>query len=161
MRTQVGCMLQGECIRGGGNDFARDFLGVKLLPNLWAHGPTFIKLQKKHNSNATTCVFMDHLCRWGCSHVSWRLATPSGSSVAESLFLYFASEMKVPRFWDASKHKITQMFDLVRATSHTRVRARDQLHFKHSRWWKRRSRSKFASHYAWGTNGVCECKMNV
>ena len=35
------------------------------------------------------------------------------------------------------------------------------LHFKHSHWWKRRSRSKFASHYAWGTNGVCECKMDV
>ena len=32
------------------------------------------------------------------------------------------------------------------------------LHFKHSRW---RSRSKFASHYAWGTNGVCEYKMDV
>ena len=28
------------------------------------------------------------------------------------------------------------------------------LHFKHSRWWKRRSPSKFASHYAGGTNGV-------
>ena len=28
------------------------------------------------------------------------------------------------------------------------------LHFKHSHWWRRRSRSKFASHYAWGTNGV-------
>ena len=26
--------------------------------------------------------------------------------------------------------------------------------FKHSHWWKRRSRSKFTSHYAWGTNGV-------
>jgi len=36
------------------------------------------------------------------------------------------------------------------------------LHFKHSHWWKRRTRSKFAtSHYAWGTNGVCECKMDV
>jgi len=31
------------------------------------------------------------------------------------------------------------------------------LHFKHSQWWKRRSQSKFASHYAQGTNGVCEC----
>ena len=29
------------------------------------------------------------------------------------------------------------------------------VHFKHSHWWKRRSRSKFAtSHHAWGTNGV-------
>ena len=28
------------------------------------------------------------------------------------------------------------------------------LHSKHSHWWKRRSRSKFASHSAWGTNGV-------
>ena len=29
------------------------------------------------------------------------------------------------------------------------------LHFKHSHWWERWSRFKFASHYAWGTNGVC------
>ena len=36
------------------------------------------------------------------------------------------------------------------------------LHFKHSHWWKRRSRSKFTtSHYAWGTNGVRERKMDV
>ena len=35
------------------------------------------------------------------------------------------------------------------------------LHFKHSHWWKRWSWSKFASHYAWETNGVCECKMDV
>ena len=28
------------------------------------------------------------------------------------------------------------------------------LHFKHSHWWKRQSTSKFASHYAWGTNGL-------
>jgi hypothetical protein len=35
------------------------------------------------------------------------------------------------------------------------------LHFKHSHWWKRRSRSNFASHYVWRTNGVCECKMDV
>jgi hypothetical protein len=35
------------------------------------------------------------------------------------------------------------------------------LHFKHSHRWKRRSWSKFALHYAWGTNGVSECKMDV
>ena len=35
------------------------------------------------------------------------------------------------------------------------------LHFKRSHWWKRLNRSKFASHYAWGTNGVCDCKMDV
>ena len=30
------------------------------------------------------------------------------------------------------------------------------IHFKHSHWWKRQSRSKFAtSHYARGTNGGC------
>jgi hypothetical protein len=34
-------------------------------------------------------------------------------------------------------------------TSYTRP-----VHFKHSHWWKKRSWSKFASHYAWGTNGV-------
>ena len=35
------------------------------------------------------------------------------------------------------------------------------LHCKHSHWWKRWSWSKFASHYAWGTNGVRDCKMDV
>jgi hypothetical protein len=34
-------------------------------------------------------------------------------------------------------------------------------HFKHSHRWKRQSWSKFASHYAWGTNWVCECKVDV
>ena len=36
------------------------------------------------------------------------------------------------------------------------------IHFKHSHWWRRWSRSRFASsHYAWGNNGVCKCKMDV
>jgi hypothetical protein len=35
------------------------------------------------------------------------------------------------------------------------------LHFKHYHWWKWRSRSKFPSHYAWGTNWVSECEMDV
>ena len=35
------------------------------------------------------------------------------------------------------------------------------VHFKHSRWWKWRSRSTFASHSAWGTNRVCECTVGV
>ena len=34
-------------------------------------------------------------------------------------------------------------------------------HFKNSHRWKRRSRSKFVSHYAWGTNIVYDCKMDV
>jgi len=55
---------------------------------------------------------------------------------------------------DFSRH------EKIRATSHTRLRARDQsLQAPHS--WKRRSQTKFASHYAWGTNAVCECKMDV
>jgi len=32
------------------------------------------------------------------------------------------------------------------------------LHFKHSHWWKRRSQSKFTSHYGWRTNKVSGCK---
>ena len=32
---------------------------------------------------------------------------------------------------------------------------------KHSHWWRTRSQSKFTSHCAWGTNKVCECKMDV
>ena len=53
------------------------------------------------------------------------------------------------------------MSPTLRATSHTRLRAPWPLHFKHSRWWKRWSWSKFASDYTWGINRVCECKMDV
>ena len=35
------------------------------------------------------------------------------------------------------------------------------LQFKHSYWWKRQTQSKIASHYAWGTDGVRECMMNI
>jgi hypothetical protein len=35
------------------------------------------------------------------------------------------------------------------------------LQCKHSHWWKRWNQSKFIAHYAWGTNRVCECKMDV
>ena len=35
------------------------------------------------------------------------------------------------------------------------------LHLKHSHWWKRWSWFKSTSYYAWGTNGACECKMDV
>jgi hypothetical protein len=42
----------------------------------------------------------------------------------------------------------------LKAPPHMRLRACNHCHFKHSHWWKRRSRSKFAaSHYAWGTDG--------
>ena len=47
---------------------------------------------------------------------------------------------------------------MLRATSHTRLRACD--HYT-SHWWKTRNGSKFVSHYARGTNGVCECKLDV
>ena len=35
------------------------------------------------------------------------------------------------------------------------------IHFTHSYWWKTWSWSKFASHYTWGTNEACECKMDA
>jgi hypothetical protein len=35
------------------------------------------------------------------------------------------------------------------------------LHFRHSHWWRRWSQTKFASHYAWGTTGEIEWKMDV
>ena len=35
------------------------------------------------------------------------------------------------------------------------------IHFTHSHQWKWRSWSTFASHYPWGTNKICECKMDV
>jgi hypothetical protein len=48
-----------------------------------------------------------------------------------------------------------------RTTSHMRPRARDHYTSSIVIGRKRPSRCKFASHYAWGTNGVCECKMGV
>ena len=65
----------------------------------------------------------------------------------------------VPTF--GSKSKVHEgVFWTLRATSHE-TESPWPLHFKHSHWWKGWSRSKFASHYAWGTNGVCECKIDV
>ena len=48
----------------------------------------------------------------------------------------------------------------LRATSH-KTEGPWPLHFKRSHWWKRWRRFRFALHYAWGTNGVGECKMDV
>ena len=60
------------------------------------------------------------------------------------------------------------MIDSRRETStHTKGRFTHEtespwpLHFKHCHYWKGWSRSGFASHYAWGTNGVCECTVDV
>ena len=50
---------------------------------------------------------------------------------------------------------------LIRATSHTLTESPWPFDFEHSHWWKRRNRSKFASHYAWRTIIVYECKMDV
>ena len=51
----------------------------------------------------------------------------------------------------------------LRATLRMRLRARDHYTSKHSHWWKRRCQSKFASHYAGGTNLVLyvKCKVDV
>ena len=49
--------------------------------------------------------------------------------------------------------------EMFRATSHTRLIARDHYTSSTLIGGKGRSRSTYASHYAWGTNGVCECKM--
>jgi hypothetical protein len=49
---------------------------------------------------------------------------------------------------------------LIMATSHTRLRAHD--HCTSSKLIGKGGASpKFASHYAWGTNRVCECNMDV
>ena len=48
----------------------------------------------------------------------------------------------------------------IKANSHE-AKSLWPLHFKHSHWWKRWSRSKFAWHYSRGTHIVCECKMDV
>ena len=49
----------------------------------------------------------------------------------------------------------------LRATSHSRLRAHDHCTSTTLIGGRSPSRSKFAtSHYAWGTNGVCECEMD-
>ena len=47
-----------------------------------------------------------------------------------------------------------------RVTSHTRTRASDQ-YISSTLISGKGGPVKFALHYAWGTNGVCECKMDV
>ena len=48
----------------------------------------------------------------------------------------------------------------IRATSPTRLRTRDRCTWSTLVGGKKWSRSKFASHYAWGTNRVSGCKMD-
>jgi len=88
-------------------------------------------------------------------HPRWRLQT-----LLTSLSPAFAFAL-----W-MNKHKCRCRCGMsglaLRATSHE-IESPWPLLFKHNHWWKRWSRSKFASHYAWGTNGVYmwmqdECK---
>ena len=54
--------------------------------------------------------------------------------------------------YNLEEETLTQNKERLRATHETE--SPWLLHFKHSRWWKRWSRSKFAPHDARGTNGV-------
>ena len=79
----------------------------------------------------------------GGGHSVWQVAVVSAAT-------------GIDRF-PGSKVESFEEEEEVRATSQTRLRARDQVvHFKHSHWRKRRSWANFASHYTWWTNGVCE-----
>jgi hypothetical protein len=66
----------------------------------------------------------------------------------------------IVHWWPAPKIVGGLLIDIEDHFTHE-VESPWQVHFKHSHWWRRRSRSKFASHYAWGTNGVYEWKMDV
>ena len=83
--------------------------------------------------------------------------TPSGilqKQILESSVQHFRDSIESTSFVDL-QWALGIIRTFLRATSHTRLRARDRsLHFKHSHWWKRRSRTKFASHHTWGANGV-------
>ena len=50
---------------------------------------------------------------------------------------------------------------LLRATSHTRLRARDHLCFMHSRWWTRSPSSLHTTTLEGPTEYICECNMDV
>jgi hypothetical protein len=77
-------------------------------------------------------------------------------SPGEMEFKYMQAEAHQHLISQAIWHKYIDKGHLTHETESPRP-----LHFKHSHWWKWQSRSKFASHYAWGTNGVCECKMDL
>ena len=69
-------------------------------------------------------------------------------------------ESLTSRVWRYGERHMS--IQILRATSHTRLRACD--HYTSSTLigtWKRESQSKFASHYTWGTNGAHKCKMDV
>jgi hypothetical protein len=65
--------------------------------------------------------------------------------------------------FSSNSHKIAILYIITRTKGHFTHESESlwPLHFKHSHWWKRPSWSKFTSHYAWGTNKVCGCKMDV
>jgi hypothetical protein len=69
-------------------------------------------------------------------------------------------------FWDIREcvilwSLILRSLGYIRATPHTSMRAHDHYTSSTLIGWKGQSRSRFTSHYTWGTNGVCECKMDV
>ena len=72
------------------------------------------------------------------------------------------SSLHIPKWFDHKKTwKIPIQRRWFRATSHTQLRARDHHTSSTLISGKDGVRSKFTSHYARGTNGVCECNMEV
>ena len=97
--------------------------------------------------------------------INWKYTTRivdvfSSSAAFPVLFLFSQKERKTIPHWDPFIY-VTKCSCMSKGHFTHETESPWPIHFKHPQGWKRRSRSKFASHYAWGTNGVCECKMDV
>ena len=81
----------------------------------------------------------------------WLLMTLWNTKYSEWMHKRWLGNSIVPR--SHLPHNLGSSYQCLRATSHTRLRAHDQYTSSTLIGGKRRSRSRFAAHYAWGTNG--------
>ena len=138
----------------------------------WTHAPIFNKWHMKKKKKKKTSQLLTHGAMWGCGLTSWvvsmndKLHDKRERNVTIRSGIWTTNICSLG-FWDIREcvtlwSLISQSLGCIRATSHTSSRACD--HYTSSILVGRKgwSRSKFTSYYTWGgTNGVCECKMDV
>jgi hypothetical protein len=121
-----------------------------------------MKLEPESAHNKATHGSCIQQLSWGC-HWFQALVRAKLGYVTYSLgaTLHFAQDFCEHAINVTGVGKVPEIRHLLKGHFTHETESPWPVHSKHSHWWKRRSRSKVASHYAGGINGVCECKMDV
>ena len=101
-------------------------------------------------------IYWNSIC-WGPSHI-WLHSTWFWKCILGWAFRQFFWALTISWLWFLAR---VWRGPWLRTTSHTRSRARDHCISSTLIGGKGGAGPEFASHYTWGTNRVCECKMDV